>query len=345
MGVLPYAHLDYGLEVKSMLKYIVQRLLIMVPALIVISMVSFLIIQLPPGDWLTSYATRLQAQGVAVTESELAGLEKRYGLGQPVYTQYLKWMWGILHGDFGQSFFWGQEVSALIWERLGLTVTLSLSTLLFIWIVAFPIGILSAVRQYSLADYVFTFLGFIGLAVPNFLLALVFMYISFRYLGQSVGGLFSPGVQEAAWSWAKVKDLAAHLWIPIVILGLGGTAGLIRIMRANLLDEMHKPYVVAARARGLGERKLLFRYPVRVALNPFVSTVGWTLPGLVSGSTIVARVLNLPMAGPLLLRALMDQDMYLAGSFIFMLSALTLIGTLISDVLLAWLDPRIRFGR
>jgi peptide/nickel transport system permease protein len=328
-----------------MLQYIGRRLLVMIPTLLAISMVTFIIIQLPPGDYLDSYVANLLAEGVSLTDSALATLRQRYGLGQPLYVQYLKWLWGVVRGDFGESFFYEKEVSALIWERLGLTVAISVGTLIFIWIVAFPVGIFSAVKQYSVGDYFFTFLGFIGLGVPNFLLALLFMYFTFQYLDWSVGGLFSPGMEGVPWGWAKVKDLLAHLWIPMVILGTGGTAGLIRIMRANLLDEMHKPYVMAARARGLSERKLLLRYPVRVALNPFVSTVGWTLPGLVSGSTIVATILNLPTTGPLLLRALLDQDMFLAGSFIFILSTLTVIGTLLSDILLAWLDPRIRYGK
>lgn len=326
-----------------MLQYIVRRTLLMIPTIIAISVVAFIIIQLPPGDYLTSLVATMATQGEQIEQSSLEALKVRYGLGQPVYVQYFKWVWGILHGDFGQSFEWNKPVSDLIWDRLALTFVLSLSTLLFTWIVAFPIGIYSAVRQYSLGDYVFTFLGFIGLATPNFLLALVLMYISFKYFNQSVGGLFSPEFVEAPWSWAKVWDLLKHLWIPMIILGTSGTAGLIRIMRANLLDELHKPYVVTARAKGLPERKLILKYPVRVALNPFVSTVGWTLPSLVSGSAIVSVVLSLPTTGPLLLRALMAQDMYLAGSFILMLSILTVIGTLISDILLAWLDPRIRF--
>jgi peptide/nickel transport system permease protein len=230
----------------------------------------------------------------------------------------------------------------LVWGRLALTFTISLVTLLFTWVVSFPIGIYSAVRQYSVGDYLATLIGYIGLATPNFLLALILMYIAFKYLNQSVGGLFSPEYNDAPWTWGKIVDLFQHLWIPVIIIGTAGTAGLIRIMRANLLDELHKPYVVTARAKGLSETSLILRYPVRVALNPFVSTVGWTLPVLVSGSAIVSIVLSLPTTGPLLLRALLSQDMYLAGSFILLLSTLTIIGTLISDILLAWLDPRIR---
>jgi peptide/nickel transport system permease protein len=327
-----------------MFQFILRRLMYMIPTLIAISIVSFVIIQLPPGDYLTSMVAGLRDQGVEVDAAQLAALKERYGLGQPIYVQYYKWMSGILlRGDFGQSFEWRRPVSGLIWQRLGLTVLISLSTLLFVWAIAFPIGIYSAVKQYSIGDYIATFFGFIGLATPSFLLALVLMYIGFQVFGQNVGGLFSPEFVDAAWSWAKVKDLMQHLWVPMVVLGASGTAGLIRVMRANLLDELGKLYVVAARAKGLPEWKLILKYPVRVALNPFVSGLGWLLPQLVSGSTIVAIVLSLPTTGPLLLRALMAQDMYLAGSFLLMLSVLTVIGTLISDILLAWLDPRIRY--
>ena len=327
-----------------MLQYIARRIVMMIPTLFMISVVSFIIIQLPPGDFLTSYVTQLSSMGDQVDESAIQALRDRYGLGQPIYVQYFRWMDNMLHGDFGHSMEWNMPVLGLLTERLPLTFVLALATLLFTWVVAFPIGIFSAVKQYSIGDYIATFLGFIGLAIPDFLLALVLMWVFFAYFNQSVGGLFSPDFQDAPWSLAKVWDLVKHLIVPMIILGLGGTASLIRVMRANLLDELHKPYVVTARAKGLSESKLLLKYPVRVALNPFVSTVGWYLPALVSGSTIVAVVLNLPITGPLLLRALMSQDMYLAGSFIFVLSALTVIGTLISDILLAWLDPRIRLG-
>lgn len=329
-----------------MVYFIIRRLLYMIPTILVISVVSFVIIQLPPGDYLTTVVAQLSSRGDLVEEDVIAALKQRYGLGEPVYVQYYKWISGIiLRGDFGQSFEWELPVKDLLWERLGLTVILSLSTLLLTWAIAFPIGIYSAVRQYSIGDYLFTAIGFVGLAIPNFLLALILMYISLKYFNQSVGGLFSQEYIDAAWSWGRIKDLLAHLWIPIFILGTAGTAGLIRIMRANLLDELRKPYVKTARAKGLSETKLLLKYPVRVALNPFVSTIGWTLPVLVSGSTIVSVVLSLPTTGPLLLRALIAQDMYLAGSFILMLGVLTIIGTLISDILLAWLDPRIRFEK
>jgi len=327
-----------------MLKYIERRVLMMIPTLIAISMVSFAIIQLPPGDFLTAYVSNMEAMGENIDEATIAGLRARYGLGQPMYVQYAKWIWGVLHGDFGQSFRWNAPVSGLIWGRLGLTVIVSFCTLVFTWLVSFPVGIYSAVRQYSIGDYVSTALGFLGVATPNFLLALVLMVLSYSIFGQSVGGLFSPEYADAPWTWAKIWDLAKHMWIPLVVLGTSGTAGLIRVMRANLLDELEKPYVITARAKGQKESTLLLRYPVRAALNPFVSTLGWSLAGLVSGSTIVAVVLNLPMVGPLMLGALISQDMYLAGSFILLLSVLTVIGTLLSDILLAWLDPRIRLS-
>ncbi|MCP4405872.1 MAG: ABC transporter permease [bacterium] len=327
-----------------MLKYILRRCLFMIPTLVVVSIISFVVIQLPPGDYLSSYIARLEDMGTTVDDTAIQALKAQYGLDQPFYIQYWKWMSGILiRGDFGYSFTWNRPVSELIWSRLGMTLILSVSTLFFLWVVSFPIGVYSAVKQYSFGDYLATFIGFIGLAVPNFLLALVLMYTAFAVFNQSVGGLFSPDYLEAAWSWAKVVDLLKHLWIPVIVLGTAGTAGLIRIMRANLLDELSKPYVEAARSRGLSETRLLLKYPVRVALNPFVSTIGWTLPGLISGATVTAIVLSLPTTGPLLIQALMTQDMYLAGSFILLLSSLTVIGTLISDILLAALDPRIRY--
>jgi len=327
-----------------MLSFIVRRVLIMIPTLFVVSVVSFAIIQLPPGNYLDSLEASLAAQGGSVDTAQLEAIKERYGLGEPMHVQYYEWISGILlRGDFGRSFEWNRPVADLIWDRLGLTFLISLSTILFTWIVAIPVGIYSAVRKYSVGDYVVTFVNFIGLAIPNFLLALLLMYASYTLFGQSVGGLFSPQYADAPWSWAKVGDLIAHLWVPVVVLGTAGTAGLVRIMRANLLDELHKPYVTTARAKGLSEWRLLLRYPVRIALNPFVSTVGWSLPRLISGAIIVSVVLSLPTTGPLFLQALKSQDMYLAGSFILMLSTLTVIGTLVSDILLAWLDPRIRY--
>ena len=326
-----------------MLTYVGRRVLLMFPTIFVISVVAFVIIQLPPGDYLTTIVSQLQSQGDLVDKAQLAQLSARYGLDQPVYVQYLKWISQILfHGDFGMSFAWNKPVSALLAERLPLTIVLAVTTLLFTWVVAFPIGVYSAVRQYSAGDYVATTFGFLGLAIPEFLLALVLMWIGLNYFNQSVGGLFSPNFVEASWNLGKLVDLLAHLWVPVVVLGMAGTAGLIRVLRANLLDELHKPYVVAARARGMAERRLTIKYPLRVALNPFVSTVGWVLPGLVSGEVIVAQVLSLPTTGPLLLESLKSQDMYLAGSVILIVSVLTVIGTLISDIALAWLDPRVR---
>jgi peptide/nickel transport system permease protein len=328
-----------------MARYIAFRVLLMIPTIFVISIVSFVIIHLPPGDFLTSYVASITARGESIDEATIQALRNAYGLGEPWHIQYIKWITGVLHGDFGQSFEYRVAVSSLIWDRVWLTVAISFITLIFTWVIAFPIGIYSAVRPYSVLDYVFTFVGFIGLAVPGFLLALVLLVIAFDRFGMSVGGLFSSAFETAPWSLARVLDLLQHVWIPVIVIGLGGTASLIRVMRANLMDELHKPYVTTARVKGQTELMLLVRYPVRAALNPFVSTLGWTLPQLVSGSTIVAVVLSLPMVGPMLLAALLSQDMYLAGSFILILSVLTVVGTLLSDILLAWLDPRIRMGR
>lgn len=327
-----------------MLQFIFRRLIWVVATFFVTSLVVFAIIQLPPGDFVTSYVQNLAAQGGQIQQEIIEGLRRIYGLGDPLPVQYFKWMWGILtRGDFGIAFQLNTPVSKVIWERVWLTVALSLASVLLTWLIAFPIGIYSAVKQYSFGDYFFTFLGFIGIAVPGFLLALVLMYLQFKYFGRTIGGLFSSAYVNAPWSWAKVADLLKNIWIPVVLLALEGTAVLIRVMRANLLDEMRKPYVVTARAKGLPEWKVLLKYPVRLALNPFVSTVGWTLPQLVSGSTILSVVMNLPTTGPMLLQALLVQDMYLAGAVILLLSLLTIIGTLLSDLLLAWLDPRIRY--
>lgn len=323
--------------------FLIRRLLYMVPTTLIVSVVTFAIIQLPPGDYLDALAAQLSDSG-GLDEGTRAQLSAQYGLGQPMYVQYFKWMSSILlRGDFGISFEKNVPVNDLIWDRLGWTFVISLLTLLFIWMTALPIGIYSAVRKYSFGDYAATFFGFIGLAVPNFLLALVMMYVAFKYFGQSVGGLVSPQYLDAPWSVEKFIDLLKHIWMPIVVVGTSGAAALIRIMRANLLDELYRPYVVTARAKGMSEFQLLMRYPVRVALNPFISTIGWILPSLVSGEIIVAVVMNLPTTGPLLLRALLVQDMYLAGALIFLVSILTVIGTLMSDLLLAWIDPRIRY--
>jgi len=324
---------------------ILRRLLWMIPTLVVISIISFAIIQLPPGDYLTSYIAALAETGETVDAAEVEALRARYNLDRPFYIQYVKWAAGLLRGDLGMSFEWNRPVKQLIGERILLTIIISIVTLLFTWAIAVPIGIYSAVKQYSWTDYTFTFLGFIGLATPSFLLALIFMYIGYSVFGVSAGGLFSPEYQNAAWSMGKFVDLLLHLWLPVIIVGMAGTAGLIRVMRGNLLDELRKQYVLTARAKGVPRLKLLLKYPVRVALNPLISTIGWVLPGIVSGSIITAVVLGLPTTGPLLLRSLMNQDMYLAGSMIMILSSLTVIGTLISDLLLLWLDPRIRYEK
>jgi peptide/nickel transport system permease protein len=328
-----------------LLALVLRRLLWFIPTLFLISIVSFTIIRLPPGDYLTSYVTALQETGERVTEEQAAALRKRYGLDQPGYVQYLKWMRGLLHGDMGMSFEWQRPVTELIGERLLLTVIISVVTLLVTWGIAIPIGIFSAVKQYSLADYFFTLLGFVGLAMPSFLLALIVMYVGFKTFGISAGGLFSPDFENAPWSVARALDLLKHIWVVVAVVGVSGTASLIRVMRGNLLDELRKQYVMTARAKGVGRVKLLLKYPVRVAINPLISTVGWTLPAIVSGAVIVSVVLGLPTVGPLLLTALMNQDMFLAGSMVMMLSLLTVVGTLISDLLLLWLDPRIRYER
>jgi peptide/nickel transport system permease protein len=327
-----------------MLQYIIRRILLMIPTIFIISIIVFFIIQLPPGDFLTTLVSAMASQGETVDQTALQALRDQYGLGQPIYVQYYKWMSNILlHGDFGQSFEYNRPVSSLIGSRMALTIVISIFSLFVTWIIAFPIGIFSAVRKYSIGDYIFTLISFIGLAIPEFMLALVLMYISFKYFNQSVGGLFSPQYVDAAWGLGKVLDMLQHMWIPVIIIGAAHTAGLVRIMRANLLDELNKPYVVTARAKGLTERTLLLKYPVRLALNPFVSTVGWILPGILSGEAIIGIVLSLPTEGPLLLHALESQDMYLAGSLIFLLTILTVVGTLLSDIALALLDPRIRY--
>ena len=312
----------------------------------VISVASFIIIQLPPGDYAISYITQQAAfGGGAVTEESIAALRKQYGLDQPIYFQYLRWMRRLLRGDFGMSFQWNKPISELIGERLPLTIMLSFLALIFSYIVAIPIGIYSATHQYSVGDYFFTAVGFAGMATPNFLLALMLMLFFYKYFGLSIGGLFSLEYAVSSWSLAKFVDLIKHLPVPIIVIGTAGTAWLIRVMRGCLLDELRKQYVITARAKGVSERKLLFKYPVRVAINPIISTIGWTLPVIVSGETITAIVLALPTVGALLYKALLSQDMYLAGSLIMLLGFLTVIGTFISDILLVWLDPRIRYER
>jgi peptide/nickel transport system permease protein len=328
-----------------MLGYILRRVLLMIPTLLVISIISFVIIQLPPGDYLTSYAAQMSSQGDTIDAQALEALKERYGLGEPIYVQYFKWISGIiLRGDWGQSMEWQKPVKDLIWERLALTMLLSSVAILVSWFVAIPVGVYSATHQYSIPDYVMSVISFVGVGTPGFLLALIVMWLAMSQLNQNVGGLFSNEFLLAPWSVNKVLDMLKHLWIPVVIIALESTAGSIRTTRANLLDELNKPYVETARAKGLEEGKLIWKYPVRVALNPFFSTVGWSLASLISGQTLIAVVLSLQTTGPMMLRALMSQDMYLAGSFLLLLSSLTVIGTLISDIVLAWVDPRIRMG-
>ena len=325
-----------------MLQYLVKRVGYGLLTIWAVSVLSFVIIQLPPGDYVTSYIAALEAQGGQVREDEAESLRIQYGLGEPMYVQYGKWIGQIFQGNLGVSFQYRVPVTQVIGERFLLTILLALGSVLFVWLTAIPIGIFSAVRQYSIQDYLATTIGFIGLAVPDFLLALVLMYFAWDVFGFSIGGLFSPEYVSAAWSWARVVDLMQHMIIPIIVLGTAGTASLIRVTRANLLDELRKPYVVTARAKGMSEWQLIWKYPVRLAFNPIISMTAYILPFLVSGSVIVSVVLNLPTLGPVLLRSLLSQDMFLAGSIILMIGVMTVIGTLLSDILLAIVDPRVR---
>jgi peptide/nickel transport system permease protein len=328
----------------SMLSYLVRRLLYMAIMLVVTSVVIFAIIQLPPGDYATSYINQLRQRGAGqIDESQIAAIKRQYGLDLPMWRQYLRWVTGLLRGNLGVSFFYNRPIEELLAERLPITIGISLGALIVVYAVAVPIGIYSATHQYSIPDYLFTVVGFVGVGIPDFLFALILLFAFYELFGVSIGGIFSPNMASAPWSWAKFGDMLNHLWAPIIIAGTSGTCGLIRVLRATLLDELNMPYVVTARAKGLSERRLLMRYPVRVAMNPVLSTVGWVLPGIFSGSTIVAVVLALPTVGPLLLSSLMAQDFYVAGSVVIILTVLTLIGTLISDILLALADPRIRY--
>jgi peptide/nickel transport system permease protein len=327
-----------------MTRYILQRLLLLPLLLFVFSVAVFAIVQAPPGDFLTAYTATLASSGTSISAEHLEALRREYGLDQAIHVQYLKWMGNVGRGNLGLSLEYQRPNTELIGERLVLTIVLAVLSFVFTWAVAIPAGIYSATHQRSALDYVFTILNYVGVATPNFMLALILMWIAFTYFGIGVTGLFSPEYVDAPWSLARVVDLLEHIWLPAVVLGVAGTARLTRVMRANLLDELNKPYVTTARAKGLAEWRLVLRYPVRLALNPLVSTIGWYLPALFSGSLIVATVMNLPNIGPLLLRALVNQDMYLAGSILLIYCFLTIVGTLLSDVLLAWLDPRIRMG-
>ncbi len=325
-----------------MLNYIVKRLLLMIPTLFVISVLVFIIIQLPPGDYLESYIAELQSQGESVDDAKIKFLRQEYGLDKPLYEQYFVWAKGLMQGDLGYSFEFDLPVREVVGDRMFLTIIISVVTIIFTWMIAFPIGIYSATHQYSWGDYGLSFLGFIGLATPNFLLALVMLYLANVYFGTSIGGLMDPEFIDQSWSWAKIKSVLEHLWIPVIVIGTSGTAGMIRRLRANLLDELQKQYVTTARAKGMKEGKLVRKYPLRMALNFFIADIGSLLPSVISGAEITAVVLSLPTTGPMLLSALQSQDMYLAGSFLMFLAMLTVIGVLISDILLAVTDPRIR---
>jgi len=326
-----------------MLAFILRRLVIIVPLLILLSFVSFAVIQLPPGDYLSTYISQLEAMGRKFDEAEIQNLKHQYGLDQPMYIQYLKWMQSVFKGTFGRSFTWNMTVWEVLRPRLPITVAISFLSLLTVWIIAIPIAIISAVKHNSLTDYFFTFVGFIGLATPSFLLALVAGWLLYKAAGFMVTGLYSQEYVNAPWSMAKFLNLLSNIWFPILVIGVGGTAGLIRTLRATLLDELGKPYVVTARAKGLPETRVLLKYPIRIAMNPVFSTIGWILPGLINGGVIVGIVLNLQTIGPVLLQASLAQDMYLAGSVVLILSTLTVLGSFVSDILLAWLDPRIRY--
>ena len=325
-----------------MLRLIGYRILLMIPTLLVISVLSFTIIQLPPGDFAESMVSNMLAMGELVEETQIMELRKRYGLDLPMYQRYFTWLGGVITGDLGQSLEWGRSVSSLVKERLPATLAVTVAAFIFVWAIGIPIGMYSATHKNSIGDYIFTFLGYIGVCVPGFLIAIVITYLFFVCTGQTRFGLFSEEYALAPWSVAKFIDLVKHLWIPGLIAGLSGTAGIIRTMRANLLDEIGKPYVTVARAKGLSERRLLYKYPFRIACNPVMSTIGWILPRLLGGQLLVSIVLGIPTLAPIMLGALQNQDMYLASSIIMIQSTLAVIGTLISDILLAWVDPRIR---
>ncbi len=325
-----------------MTRYILQRLALLPLLMVIYSFVIFVIIQAPPGDFLTAYVATLASSGSSISAEQIAAMRHQYGLDQPMIVQYFLWVQHLLHGDFGLSLEYQRPNAELISEMLGLTLALALFSFVLTWVLAIPAGIYSATHPRSIGDHILTVINYVGVATPNFMLALILMWVAFAYFDISVTGLFSADYVNAPWSWGRFADLLGHIWLPALVLGIAGTARLSRIMRANLLDELNKPYVVTARAKGMKEWRLVLRYPVRLAFNPLISTIGWYLPLLFSGSLIVATVMNLPNIGPLLLRALVNQDMYLAGGILLIYSFLTIVGTLLSDILLALVDPRIR---
>ena len=327
-----------------MLSYLIHRILIMIPTLFAISIITFVIIQLPPGDYLSTYIAELQSQGENVDIAKIEALRAQYGLDKSMVEQYCFWVLGLLQGDLGFSFEYQLPVSEVVGDRLLLTLILNFTTIIFIWLVSFPIGIYSATHQYSWGDYGLTFVGFIGLATPNFLLALILLYFANVWFGTSIGGLMDPIYIDHPWSTAKFLSILEHLWVPVVVIGTSGTASMIRRLRANMLDELQKQYVITAKAKGLHPLKALIKYPLRTSLNPFIADIGNMLPQIISGSAIVSMVLSLPTTGPMLISALQSQDMYLAGSFLIFLALLTVVGMFLSDLALAWLDPRIRLG-
>jgi peptide/nickel transport system permease protein len=328
----------------KLFQYIIRRMSWGALVLLFVSFFSFLVIQLPPGDYLTSYMARLEKSGMSVDNASMVALRHSYGLDQPFLVQYGKWFYRFIQGDMGVSFLYTEKVKVIILERLPATLLLSITSLLVIYLISIPVGIYAARRQYSVGDFLAAFFGFIGMAVPGFLLALILMWIAYQGFGISIGGLQSPQFMDQPLSWAKAIDFMKHLPVPIIVITMSGTAALIRTMRATLLDELGKQYVTTAKAKGLRESKLINKYPVRAAMNPIISSGGWLLPELFSGETIAAIVLGLPTIGPLLYRALLGEDMYLAAGCLMILSLLTIIGMLISDIILAITDPRIRLG-
>ena len=325
-----------------MLIYLLRRVLIIIPTLLAVSIVAFLVIQAPPGDFLTVYIGQLESRGEQVADDQAQALRVRWGLDQPLSVQYFKWLRSMLRGNMGFSMVYNRPVTELILERLPWSVTISLAALFIVYLIGLPVGMISAIHQYSVRDYVFTVIGFLGLAIPNFLFALVLLWGYYQLSGNVAVGLFSSEYQLAPWSFAKLLDLLKHVWMPALIVGTAGTAFLIRTIRANLLDELNKQYVMVARSKGLSEQRMVYKYPFRIAINPAISTLGWTLPTLVSGELLTSMVLGIPTLAPIFLTSLRFQDMFLAGSIVFVLSVLTVIGTLLSDILLAFLDPRVR---